>query len=144
MQPSRRLCSIAAPLQIALPGTHRKNPATLRQRIMRSSQTVRGVRGQSVGWLTATSSTSASVSCFRAARMRRLTRETTSSARQSMSAVTGCQVSAVSPAVPALLQTVLPNTSLNRTRYGRRRKPGVRRLRHLRTSSLRRLPHRAV
>ena len=33
-----------------------------------------------------------------------------------------------------------PNHSLNRTRYGRRRKPGVRRLRHLRTPGLRPMP----
>jgi hypothetical protein len=38
---------------------------------------------------------------------------------------------------------LLPNPSFNRTRYGRRRKLGVRRLRHLRTPSLRRLPARA-
>jgi len=38
---------------------------------------------------------------------------------------------------------VLPNPSVNRTRYGRRRKPGVRRLRQLRTPGLRRPPPRA-
>jgi hypothetical protein len=37
----------------------------------------------------------------------------------------------------------VPNHSVNRTRYGSRRKPGVRRLRHLRTPGLRRLPPRA-
>ena len=36
--------------------------------------------------------------------------------------------------------TLLPNRLLNRTRYGGRRKPGVRRLRHRRTPRLRRPP----
>lgn len=36
-----------------------------------------------------------------------------------------------------------PNPSVNRTRYGSRRKPGVRRLQHLRTPGLRRPPPRA-
>jgi hypothetical protein len=39
--------------------------------------------------------------------------------------------------------TLLPNASLNRTRYGRRRKPSVRCLRHCRTLGLRRPPPRA-
>ena len=37
----------------------------------------------------------------------------------------------------------LPNPSLNRTRYGRQRKPGAQRLRHCRAPGLRRLPSRA-
>jgi hypothetical protein len=37
-----------------------------------------------------------------------------------------------------------PNPSLKLTRYGSRRKPGVRRLRHLRTPGLRRLPLQAA
>ena len=36
-----------------------------------------------------------------------------------------------------------PNPSVNRTRYGRRRKAGAQRLRHCRAPALRRLPHRA-
>ena len=38
---------------------------------------------------------------------------------------------------------VLPNPSLNRTRYGMRRKAGAQRLRHCRAPALRRLPPRA-
>ena len=41
------------------------------------------------------------------------------------------------------VQLVLPNPSLNRTRYGRRRKPGAKRLRHCRAPGLHRLPPRA-
>jgi hypothetical protein len=41
------------------------------------------------------------------------------------------------------LRTVLPNTSVNRTRYGRQRKAGMQWLRHFRTPALRRLPPRA-
>ena len=64
MQRSRGLSSIAALLQAALLGTRPKNPATLRQRIISSRQTVRFVRGQSVGWLAAIPSTSSASSCF--------------------------------------------------------------------------------
>ena len=39
---------------------------------------------------------------------------------------------------------LMPNPSFKPTRYGRQRKPGVRRLRHLRTPALRRLPQRAA
>ena len=42
-----------------------------------------------------------------------------------------------------LLQQVRPNTSLNRTRNGKRRKAGAQRLRHCRAPALRRLPLRA-
>jgi hypothetical protein len=38
---------------------------------------------------------------------------------------------------------VLPNPSVNRTRYGRQRKPGAQWLRHCRAPALRRLPPRA-
>ena len=44
---------------------------------------------------------------------------------------------------PAPFHQALANQSLNRTRYGRRRKPGVRRLRHLHTPGSRRLPPHA-
>jgi hypothetical protein len=37
----------------------------------------------------------------------------------------------------------VPNPSVNRTRYGRRRKPGAQRLRHCRAPALRRPPPRA-
>ena len=40
-------------------------------------------------------------------------------------------------------RALMPNPSLNLTRYGRQRKPGVRRLRHLRTPGLHCLPPRA-
>ena len=56
------------------------------------------------------------------------------------SSVARCQNFVVTQAVHTLLQTSLPNPSLNRTRYGRQRKAGVRRLRHLRTPALRCLP----
>jgi hypothetical protein len=39
---------------------------------------------------------------------------------------------------------VLPNPSLKLTRYGMQRKPGVRRLRHLRTPGLHCMPPRAA
>ena len=53
----------------------------------------------------------------------------------------GRGIVAALPRVHSLIvPTVRPNTSLNRTRYGRQRKPGVRRLRHLRTPGLRCLP----
>ena len=45
-----------------------------------------------------------------------------------------------SPFFRGFVRRAPPNPSLNRTRYGRRRKAGVRRLRHLRTRALRRLP----
>ena len=41
------------------------------------------------------------------------------------------------------VQPVLPNPSLNRTRYGRRCKPAAQRLRHCRAPGLHRLPPRA-
>ena len=47
------------------------------------------------------------------------------------------------PVPTELVARVRPNPSVNRTRSGRRRKAGVRRLRHLRTPALRRLPPRA-
>ena len=55
-------------------------------------------------------------------------------------------VASLQPYLPARIfagQQVLPNSSLNRTRYGSRRKPGVWRLRHYHTPGLRRLPSRA-
>jgi hypothetical protein len=51
-------------------------------------------------------------------------------------------VSILSPAHAGC--TVLPNPSLKLTRYGMQRKPGVRRLRHLRTPSLHCMPTRAA
>jgi hypothetical protein len=51
----------------------------------------------------------------------------------------------VSPLMPAHAAcTVLPNPSLKLTRYGMQRKPGVRRLRHLRTPGLHCMPPRAA
>ena len=47
------------------------------------------------------------------------------------------------PRIERAARKVLPNPSVNRTRSGRRRKAGVRRLRHLRTPALRRPPTRA-
>jgi hypothetical protein len=41
------------------------------------------------------------------------------------------------------VSAVLPNPSLNRTRYGKRRKPGPRHMVHHRVPGLRRLPPRA-
>ena len=58
----------------------------------------------------------------------------------------GCQsLKWASSSLSSLAQfpEAMANQSLNRTRYGRRRKPGVRRLRHLRTPGLRRLPPHA-
>jgi hypothetical protein len=51
----------------------------------------------------------------------------------------------VSTLTPAQVgRTVLPNPSLKLTRYGMQRKPGVRRLRHLRTPGLHCMPTRAA
>jgi len=52
-------------------------------------------------------------------------------------------VAASHPSRAFSVQPVLPNPSLNRTRYGRRRKPAAQRLRHCRAPGLHRLPPRA-
>jgi hypothetical protein len=41
------------------------------------------------------------------------------------------------------VSALMPNPSLNRTRYGKRRKPGLRHLVHHLSSGLRRLPPRS-
>ena len=52
-------------------------------------------------------------------------------------------VAASHPSCAFSVQAVLPNPSLNRTRYGMRCKPGAQRLRHCRAPGLHRLPPRA-
>ena len=54
-----------------------------------------------------------------------------------------CDLIASRKVVDGNFRQVTPNPLLNRTRYGSRRKPGVRRLRHLRTPGLRRPPQQA-
>ena len=52
-------------------------------------------------------------------------------------------VAAPHPSCAFGVQAVLPNPSLNRTRYGMRCKPGAQRLRHCSAPGLHRLPPRA-
>jgi hypothetical protein len=73
-----------------------------------------------------------------------------SKASQTPPSIPRCEAArARTPGKPAIVaprprSTVRPNHSLKLTRYGMQRKPGVRRLRHLRTSGLHCMPPRAA
>jgi hypothetical protein len=125
-------------MSITRPGVQR-----VLSRFARGKRPAQAARAQSVGWAAALQPLVASLGRRRCGGLK--TRHTTffCAEREAQLSVSKRKCLHLTQSFTGK-PSVLPNHSLKLTRYGMQRKPGVRRLRHLRTPGLHCMPARAA